>query len=200
MGIRRRQQHEPWPTVHCTGLFINTGTLEKIGGTGTSTINWNFDNEGGTVLALDGTVGFGSGLNLTNGLLNFAISGPSTFGKISVSGTANLAGGIGTVLLNGYVPTVGAQFNVMTFGANTGAFTNYSGLNPGGGIVFNPTVSATTVTLQAAATNFFGVTPYIVTQPTGQTVNYNSTATLNVVVSGSNPLLFQWKQNGIPVR
>ena len=182
-----------------TNLFLNTGTLEKIGGTGTSTINWNFDNEGGTVLAVDGTVGFGGGLDLTNGLLNFAISGPSSFGQISVSGTANLAGGIGAVLLNGYVPDVGAQFNVMTFGANTGAFTDYSGLNTGGGIAFEPTVSTTTLTLQAAATNFFGVTPHIVTQPSGQTVNYNSTAMLNVVVSGSSPLQFLWKQDGTPV-
>ena len=182
-----------------TNLFLNTGTLEKIGGTGTSTFNWNVINNGGTVLALDGTIGFAAGLNLTNGLLDFAIGGPSSFGKITVSATANLAGGIGAVLLNGYVPLVGAQFNVMSFAANSNAFTDYSRLNAGGGIAFNPTVTATTLTLQAAATNFFGVAPFIVTQPSGETLNFNSTATLNVVVSGSPTLQFQWKQNGVPV-
>ena len=183
---------------NATGLFINTGTLEKIGGTGASTINWNFTN-GGTVLAVDGTVAFGGGLNLTNGLLDFAVSGPSSFGRISVSGTANLAGGVGAILLNGYVPTVGTQFNVMTFGSSSGAFTDYSGLNAGGGIVFNPTLSPTTLTLQTAATNYLGVKPFIVVQPVGQTVNYNGTVTLSVVVSGSTPLTFQWKQNNAPV-
>ena len=39
---------------------------------------------------------------------------------ISVSGPANLAGGIGAVLLNGYVPEVGDQFNVMTFAPTPG--------------------------------------------------------------------------------
>ena len=41
------------PALTC--LFINAGTLEKIGGTGTSTFNWNLINNGGTVLAVDGT-------------------------------------------------------------------------------------------------------------------------------------------------
>src|ERR1039458_10363394 len=50
------------PTYQYTStnsLFINTGTLEKIGGTGTSTINWNFDNEGGTVTTLSGAFSMG---------------------------------------------------------------------------------------------------------------------------------------------
>src|ERR1035441_7988293 len=178
--------------------FINAGTFTKVQSTNITYIDTAFTNSG-NVTAIEGTVGFNNSLSLTNGLLEFAISSPTNFGQITVSGTANLAGGVGALLLNGYVPAIGTQFNVMTFGSESGAFTDYSGLNAGGGIVFNPTVTATTVTLQAAATNFFGVTPYIVTQPTGQTVNYNSTAMLNVVVSGSAPLLFQWKQNGVPV-
>ena len=105
-------------------LFVNTGTLEKTGGTGTSTIAWNFDNDDGTVLPLDGTVGFNNGLNLTNGLLNFAISGPSSFGQISVSGTANLTGTLSANLDNGYSPSVGISFQLITYGSESGVFAN----------------------------------------------------------------------------
>ena len=178
--------------------FVNAGAFTKIQSTNTTTISVAFTNSG-SVTAIEGTVGFNNSLSLTNGLVEFAISGPTNFGQITVSGTANLAGGIGALLLNGYVPAIGAQFNVMTFGSESGAFTDYSGLNAGGGIVFNPTVTATTVTLQAAATNFFGVPPYIVTQPAGQTVNYSGTAMFNAVVSDSPPLPFQWYQNDVPV-
>ncbi|HZQ45801.1 MAG TPA: immunoglobulin domain-containing protein, partial [Verrucomicrobiae bacterium] len=156
-------------------------------------------NNSGTVTALEGTIAYGAGISLTNGTLNFAINSPSTFGRMSISGAVNLTGSVGAVLLDGYVPTVGAQFNVLTFGSATGAFTDYSGLNVGSGIALNPTTSPTTLTLQAAATNFVAVTPAVITQPMGQTVTYGSTVTLTALVSGSAPLLFQWNQNGVPV-
>ena len=66
---------------NCTGLFINTGTLEKIGGTGTSTINWNFDNEGGTVSTPTGSFSMGNWTG--NGLL----VGNATFSSGTISGT-----------------------------------------------------------------------------------------------------------------
>ena len=35
----------PYEFPYGTNLFLNTGTLEKIGGTGKAHISWNFDNE-----------------------------------------------------------------------------------------------------------------------------------------------------------
>ena len=181
-----------------TNFFSNAGLVRKSAGTNTTTINVSFFNSG-TVTALEGTMGFSSGISLTNGTMNFALNGPSSFGRISISGAAKLTGSVGALLLDGYVPTVGAQFNVLSFGSATGAFTNYSGLSVGSGIALNPTISSTTLILQAAATNFVSVTPAIITQPTGQSVTYGSTVTLNALVSGSTPLTFQWNQNGVPI-
>ena len=80
-GSRRGQQHGPWPTVTATGLFINTGTLEKTGGTGTSYINWNFDNEGGTVTTPSGAFSMGNWTG--NGLM----VGNATYSSGTISGT-----------------------------------------------------------------------------------------------------------------
>ena len=68
-----------------TNLFLNTGTLEKIGGTGTSTINWNFDNEGGTVTTLAGAFSMGNwtgnGFWLATRRIRAALSGNAGPGR-----------------------------------------------------------------------------------------------------------------------
>jgi hypothetical protein len=43
------------------------------------------------------------------------------------------------------------------------------------------------------------VAPAIATQPTGLVVNVGQTATLAVAASGSGPLAFQWRRNGVPI-
>ncbi|MDB6065752.1 MAG: delta-60 repeat domain protein [Pedosphaera sp.] len=178
--------------------FNNAGLLRKSAGTNTTTIGIVLNNTG-TVMALEGTIGLNNGVSLTNGTLSFALSSPSNYGRINISGVASLAGGVSAVLLDGYVPAVGAQFNVMAFGSTNGTFADFSGLNAGSGIFFNASVTSTALTLQASATNFVAVTPAILNQPASQTVTYGGTATLNAVVSGSPVLNFQWYQNGSPV-
>ncbi len=181
-------------------LFNNSGTFRKSGGTGATTLasGVSFLNPG-TVAALSGTVSFNTSPVLTGGTLNFGIGGSNTFGRVSVAGTANLDGGVSALLLNGYTPPLGSNFVVMTFGAATGTFTDYSGLNAGGGITFSPVLSATDLTLTTAATNFTAVAPSIINQPVTQTLNYGGTATLSVTVSGSPVLTFQWQQNNVPL-
>src|SRR5208283_2822261 len=66
--------------INATGLFINTGTLEKTGGTSTSTINWNFDNEGGTINTPTGSFSMGNWTG--NGLVH----GNATFSGGTISG------------------------------------------------------------------------------------------------------------------
>ena len=44
-----------------------------------------------------------------------------------------------------------------------------------------------------------GVAPTITSQPANVTATSGSTATLSVSASGSNPLYYQWTQNGLPV-
>ncbi len=65
-------------------------------------------------------------------------------------------------------------------------------------VVTNAAGSATsnnaTLTVNAAA-----VAPTITTQPANQTVSVGQTATFSVVASGTAPLTYQWKKNGIAI-
>jgi hypothetical protein len=107
-------------------LLLNYGTVRKSVGTGTSTIGLAFNNLG-LLDAQSGTVSLSGSYNLTNGTLNFGISSLASFGKISLSGSpAKLAGTLSANLNNGYVPSIGNSFTVLTYASHTGAFTNTS--------------------------------------------------------------------------
>ena len=44
-----------------------------------------------------------------------------------------------------------------------------------------------------------GLPPFITTQPTNQTVNVQSPATFTVSATGTDPLNYQWRSNGVPI-
>ena len=134
-----------------SNLFINAGTLEKIGGTGTSTISWSFDSEGGTNNTQSGSFSIGnwigsgmvhgnatllggtiSGTFAADAVMNFSatINGPLT---ISSNAVLNWHGGDLekplTILPGGTLSisnTVQFAFNNAEFAVtNTVALTNY---------------------------------------------------------------------------
>ena len=181
-------------------VFNNLGTFRKSAGSNATTIDngISFRNTG-ILGALSGTLQFNSSPVLTAGTINFGIGGSNILGRVNIGGTANLAGGVGAVLLNGYTPPVGSQFAVMNFGSTNGTFTDYSGLNAGSGVAFTPILSSTRLILSTVATNFTTVPPTIVSQPASQTANYGDTVRLQVTVSGSPTLLFQWHRNNAPL-
>ncbi len=181
-------------------VFNNLGTFRKSAGANTTTIDngISFQNTG-LVGALSGTLQFNSSPALAGGVISFGIANSNTFGVVTVGGTANLAGGVGATLLNGYTPSVGSQFAVMDYGATNGTFTDYSRLNVGSGVAFTPLLSSTTLILSAVATNFTAVPPTIISQPANQTANYGDTVTLQVTVSGSPALHYQWNCNTAPL-
>jgi len=177
-------------------VFNNQGMFRKSFGTNATTVDngISFRNTG-IIGALSATLQFNSSPVLAGGTINFGIGGSNTFGRVNVPGTVNLAGGIGAVLLDGYLPPVGSLFAVMTFAATNGTFTDYSGLNAGSGVAFTPSLSSSNLTLLTVATNYTAVPPSIISQPASQTVNYGDTVTFQVTASGSPALLFQWSQN-----
>ncbi len=77
----------------------------------------------------------------------------------------------------------------------------------------NPAVLADAASYSVTATNVAGsattvgavltvnpaVAPTITTQPVSQTVDYYGTINLTVQVSGSSPLTYQWKKDGVPL-
>jgi hypothetical protein len=135
-------------TVNNT-LFLNGGFLN-----GSGTINGNVVNaaevdpgDSPGVLTING--------NYTQtgaGTLTIEIGGPnvgSGYDRLVVKGTATLAGAINIVLLNGFVPTAGTSFQVLTFFSHVGDFDTYAGLDLGNGLSFVPGLSGTGLTLVA---------------------------------------------------
>jgi hypothetical protein len=84
------------------------------------------------------------------GVLSLKIGGynPGTdFDQLNVSGTATLDGTVNISLLNGFTPTDGDGFQILTFAAVTGDFATYNGLDLGNGLSFTPVYDSNSLTL-----------------------------------------------------
>jgi hypothetical protein len=164
-------------TVTAAGSFANFGTIELTngdgcgnnttlnlkGGTLTNGANLDIDNPHGGSRAIDGNVinnstlslAAGETLQLTGnytqgsvGRYKTFLAGSSTFGAMSVSGTATLAGVL-VVRQSSFKGTAGQTFGILSSAALSGTFAeaeiedaiNYAGL------YYKPTYSATGVTL-----------------------------------------------------
>jgi hypothetical protein len=81
--------------------------------------------------------------------LNIDIGGTSIseFGRVNITGAATLAGTMEITLVNGFTPSLGNSFQVMTFASRAGSFDTILGLDLGGGLVLDPQYSATNLTL-----------------------------------------------------
>lgn len=73
----------------------------------------------------------------------------SHFDRLVVNGPATLAGALNVTLINGFRPSAGDVFAVMSFGSRTGAFTSMNGLSLGNGQTLVPAFSLTAFTLTA---------------------------------------------------
>jgi hypothetical protein len=107
-----------------SNIFINTGTLEKAAGSGTSTIAWTVVNSG-VVGSQTNTLSLTGNYDLSAGTLNCGINGAGNCGNVHLSGSpATLAGSVSANLNNGYVPIGGNSFTNIYYSSFTGAFTN----------------------------------------------------------------------------
>ena len=77
------------------------------------------------------------------------------YDQLAVTGTASLGGTINISTINGYVPTVGTSFQVLTFASKTGDFQTYNGLFISGQIGLVPayTPSSNPVNLTLTSSN-----------------------------------------------
>lgn len=105
--------------------FHNTGTLQKSALTGASDISIAVTNSG-TISSLSGVIAFTSGFAPIGGALLYGLSSPTSYGTMSISGNATLAGSVGVLWLNGFVPANGNSFTLLTYGSFTGVFTNFT--------------------------------------------------------------------------
>jgi Putative Ig domain len=210
-----------------TNYFINTGTLEKTAGTGTSTIGWTVENNG-KLGSQTNTLSLTGNYDLTGGTLNSGINSPGNYGIIHLSGSpAALTGTLSANLNNGYVPATGSSFPVLTYSSESGIFTNF--LPPFavamqtnyGGTTFTltvlnvrPTLAAianqrvgetTPLTVIASATdpdNGQSLTYALISAPGGMTINSsNGTISWTPVQTQSpstNTVLVSVTDNGTP--
>jgi hypothetical protein len=117
--------------VVSSSAFSNAGTIEPGASPGVLTITGN------------------APMSATS-LLEFDLGGytPGTeFDRLAVSGTVSLAGAIDVALLNGFAPSLGDSFVVLTAGSLSGAFSCRRGTEIGGGLAIEPVVGANTLTL-----------------------------------------------------
>jgi hypothetical protein len=109
-----------------------------------STSSWTItDDSTLTSLTNNGTVTFDeAGLTATisgaytqssTGTLSITLNGSSIFDSLAITGTATLAGKLNIVLADGFTPSVGDTFKILTYGSRSGSFetksTSASGLS-----------------------------------------------------------------------
>jgi hypothetical protein len=139
------------------GGTLGAGVLVDLEGgilSGSGTIAASLQNAAeidiGTIEAAGSLTIAGDYTQTSTGMLTLKIGGynPGTdFDQLNVSGTATLDGTVNITLLNGFVPTPGDDFQVLTFGTVTGDFTNYNGLDLGGGLSLAPVYDSNSLTL-----------------------------------------------------
>ncbi|HJT36519.1 MAG TPA: hypothetical protein VJ783_31135, partial [Pirellulales bacterium] len=144
-------------TILDGGALQNTSALSIAGGklSGRGTVTGDVDNSGGTL-----SPGFSPGtINITGnytqgpgGTLAVEIGGltPGTgFDVLNISGTANLDGTLAISLINNFLPAVGDAFQIITYAAKNGQFSQYTGLDSGNNRLLSPNYFPTNLTLVA---------------------------------------------------
>ena len=153
---------------------LNGGTVTGSGTLGSSTVFVN-----GGVLAPGnpfGVLSAGNNLTMYGGALSVVLGGPSQFNHLAVSNTVYLSDGVLNVnLANGYVPTLGTQFPIVSSAYLLGQFTklnvpqgisvNYSNngvyllvVGPVAAQLQSPQVSGDNFTFSFGTTNGLGYT------------------------------------------
>jgi adhesin HecA-like repeat protein len=123
--------------LNISGTFTNSGLISPQGG-----------GSAGTIAV------FGNFVQTPAGTLRIDIGGLTAgtqFDRVSISGTATLAGTVAVKLINGFVPAVGSTFQFLAFASRTGTFATIQDLDPGDGTALGAVYSAGNVTLTAAA-------------------------------------------------
>jgi hypothetical protein len=145
-------------TLGNSGTYTQTAGTTTIDGTFMSTVATSALNLNGGSLFGTGTLGFGvvdagtltpadsltaagklavSGNYQQNfpGVLNIAIGGLTAgtqYDQLNVTGTANVNGTVNLSLINGFVPTIGTTFDILTGSSVAGNFSTVNGMHING--------------------------------------------------------------------
>jgi hypothetical protein len=113
-------------------FLINQGSFSVLGGAAFTTAG-PFENDGTLVVGAGSTFSVsGNFVQGATATLDLQLGGTSAgqYGTLAVTGTATLAGTLQDTLVNGYMPTTGDTFPLLTYGARSGDFaTGPAGFN-----------------------------------------------------------------------
>ena len=151
------------------GSIVNQGTLTLSGGPTLTMTNATLQNAAGgtlrgvgtlsltnTPLTNGGTIapGVNSAATLTTSNFTQSAAGAASIDvdsaavdRVAVSGAAVLDGTLNLSRLNGFIPPIGAAFDILTFTSRTGTFSAVNGASIGNGTKFQVNYSTTKVTL-----------------------------------------------------
>jgi hypothetical protein len=176
------------------GDLVSAGTLEILGGVvkGIGTLNCNVLNDGGSFRPGHSpglTTIMGNYTQTYNGSLDMEIGGTEAgvqYDQMDVWGTATLDGTLNIIKWQGYMPTVGSSFELISCYDLADDFATFTGMYPGGTSFYKITKAPSYYLAQIRADT---TAPTIsVTTPVANT-NYNSIAstkgTANDTTGGS---------------
>lgn len=155
-------------------LFSNTTTLNPAGGQVTFTFGATFT----------GTAVFGLTVNIPAGW-----SYASGTGEPPIKPSVGQTGSLDWAVLNPATDSASFSFTVSYPAGATGPAVSVTSSS-----IFRPTTGPSATIIPAPIV--FASAPVITTQPTSQTIAAGANATLNVVVSGTAPLAYQWRKDG----
>ena len=131
-----------------TNRFHNAGTLRKTGGTGnTSFASQVVFGSTGLIDVQTGTLSFAGDATQLRGTLNFGLTSPTVFGRVSVTSQATIHAILSAALVNASGLNSGDQFQVINRGSRLASSVVFAGRNLGSGLVYDPAWSANTLTL-----------------------------------------------------
>lgn len=181
-------------TLNPQGLLIQGGVVNGIG-TINGTSASGFINSGGTLSPGNSpgilTMNNGTYTQMVAGALSIEIMGTnagSQYSRLAANGGAILGGTLNVVFTNGFLPSLGDNYSIVTtpsFGGVMGTFSTLTGFRPGNGIVLVPVYGNFGVNLVAA-------TDPVITSPAHSgnqfTFNFPTTTGLTNVVEYSDAL------------
>jgi hypothetical protein len=159
--------------------FINQGRIVKGAGTGSMELEADFATNSGTITAQTGQIMMaGQWTLLPSGSLSVGVSGATNYGDFYFAfinpqigyepGNAALNGAFIATLNNGYVPTHGTKFNVLTYGSYTGSF---SSLNLPAAVPWQSNYGSTNFSLVAGS----GLPQFAIVNLSGTNLVFNGT-------------------------
>jgi fibronectin-binding autotransporter adhesin len=141
-------------SIDGSGYLINQGRIINSSGLGLVGLISPFATNSGTITANTATIVLDELWTLLPaGSLNIGLNSATNYGSFVIStnypslvGTADLAGAFNITLNNGYIPTDGTIFSVLSYGSETGTF---SSLGLPATVTWQSTYGATNFTLVA---------------------------------------------------